>query len=159
MVDVAELPAFLEISVSPPGDLYVDDSLIRLSTDAEIVDVDTGRHIVRVENSRASNPIIIDTVHVVADEARRLDYTFTMPKPKPKPPQVKVYDVRIGSEWRVRATVFIDGEEQADRAPGTFSIKEGEHAIRFEFVDNSGESHSLDTVVYVRSGTRITFPK
>ena len=153
-VDVTELPAFLEISVSPPGDLYVDDSLIRLSTDAEIVDVDTGRHIVRVENRRASNPIIIDTVHVVADEARRLDYTFTMPKPKP-PPQERKVQVRIAS-IPLGSTVYIDGKRQAKPTPYTYPLKKGEHRIRLEHGDGA-ERLERDTTINAVGDTLTLF--
>ncbi len=155
-VDVTELPAFLEISVNPPGDLYVDDSLIRLSTDAEIVDVDTGRHIVRVENRRASNPIITDTVHVVADEARRLDYTFTMPKPKPKPPpqekkvQVGFASIPLGS------TIYIDGKRQAKPTPFTYHLKKGKHRIRFEHGDGA-ERLQRDTTINAVGDTLTLF--
>ncbi len=155
-VDVTELPAFLEISVSPSGDLYVDDSLIRLATDAEIVDVDTGPHIVRVENSRASNPIITDTVHVAADEARRLDYTFTMPKPKPKPPvqekkvQVGIASIPLGS------TVYIDGKRQTKPTPYTYPLEKGEHRIRLEHGDGA-ERLQRDTTINAVGDTLTLF--
>ncbi|MCK4372531.1 MAG: PEGA domain-containing protein, partial [candidate division Zixibacteria bacterium] len=154
VVDVTELPAFLEISVNPLGDLYVDDSLIRLSTDAEIVDVDTGRHIVRVENRRASNPIIIDTVHVVADEARRLDYTFTMPKPKP-PPQEKKVQVRIAS-IPLGSTIYIDGKRQAKPTPFTYYLKKGKHRIRLEHGDGA-ERLQRDTTINAVGDTLTLF--
>ena len=122
----------LEVSIQPKGDIYLDNSLLKAETDAWMVDIDTGQHIVRVENSKSTTPIKADTFYLMADSTEHLDFVFTMPQPKPKPPppekkvEVVIASIPLGS------TVFIDGKQQAKGTPYTYPMKKGEHRIRLE---------------------------
>ncbi|MDH3889894.1 MAG: serine/threonine protein kinase [candidate division Zixibacteria bacterium] len=149
----------LEISVKPEGDIYLDGSLLKAGADAWMVDVDSGQHIVRVENNKATTKVFADTFAILPDSTQRLNYAFSIPEPPPPPPEVKVYKVKIGSQWRKKAEVLIDNVAQADSAPWTYTIVEGEHNIRIKFDDETGRPQDLDTTVQIDSDTRITFPK
>ena len=146
----------LEVSIEPKSDLYLDDSLLRAGTDAWLVDIDTGRHIVRVENSKATTPIKADTFSLMADSTKRLDYVFTMPKPKP-PPQEKKVEVVIAS-IPMKASVFIDGKRQADLTPYTYPMKKGEHRIRLEY-GSGADKLERDTTINAVGDTLRVFLK
>ncbi len=153
MVDVSEPQGILEISVKPKGDIYLDDSLLKAGTDAWMHDIDTGRHFVRVENSKAISPVYSDTFSIMADSTQRLNYVFTFPAPEP--PEVKTVLVRIAS-IPLGSTVYIDGKRQSKPTPYTYPLKKGEHRIRLEHGDGA-ERLERDTTINAVGDTLTLF--
>jgi serine/threonine protein kinase len=154
MVDVSEPQGILEISVKPKGDIYLDDSLLKAGTDAWMHDIDTGRHVVRVENNKAISPIYSDTFSIMADSTQRLNYVFAFPAPKP-PPQEKKVQVRIAS-IPLGSTIYIDGKRQAKPTPFTYYLKKGKHRIRLEHGDGA-ERLQRDTTINAVGDTLTLF--
>lgn len=143
----------LEISLKPLGDIYLDGSLLKAQTDAWMVDIDTGRHMVRVENSKATTPILADTFSIMADSTVRLDFVFSMPAPPPPPPAKKV-EVVIAS-IPLGSTVFIDGKRQANGTPYTYPMKKGEHRIRLEYGSGADKLERDTTIIAVGDTLRV----
>jgi len=141
----------IAVAVDPSGEIYLDNELVQAQTDAWMDDVDTGRHVVRVENRRSLQKVYVDTVSLAADSTRRLDYRFTFP-----PPPEKKVDVVVASIPPM-ATVFIDDQRQANRTPYTYPMKKGEHRFRVVLETGSGESIVRDSTLNVVGDTTIQF--
>ncbi len=156
---VVPVLGLIKVMVDPSGDVYLDDSLVKGGARAWMARIDTGVHTVRVENKKATQKVLSRSFNLLADSTQELEFDFKIEKPKPPPPQIRTYKVAIGSEYRARGKVFIDGVAQTRPAPATYNIREGKRSIRFEFEDNSGKTVVLDTSVSIVSDTRITFPK
>jgi len=142
------------ISVTPYGDIYVDDSFLGKGiTDASVTS-DTGTHIIRVENRNATRKVLYDTVLLAADQTVRRSFRFTIPTrlvdtPEPEP---TYRNVIIVSKPR-GADVYIDGELQEQKTNYTFKFEPGEHIIRVRLTTLEGEElERQDTILVNKAG-------
>jgi len=153
--DISEIPVvpatgIISINVTPLGDIYVDDSLLGKRTKSASLTCDTGIHIIRVENEKATRKVRHDTVSLAADQVLPLTYRFTIPRPpvntaEPKP---LFREVVIGSNPR-GAKVFIDGELQRQKTPYTFKFTLGEHVVKVVKLTQEGEEVEQDSTILV----------
>ncbi len=133
---VQNIPATGEIiaSVRPYGDIYLDNALQGGKTTSLTFSADTGKHILRIENSEAVNKIISDTITVMAGAPVRKSYNFNMPKPvqvipSTAQPAEKMAVLIIGSN-PAGGDVYIDGLQQKRQTPNTFKVKPGSHNVK-----------------------------
>ena len=140
----------LEIGLQPRGDVYLDDRLIGRHRTAIDTTLDTGIHVIRVENRASREGRYRDTVRVAFGETVRRDYRFTFP-PAPEP-EPGPGEVRVGSRPR-GASVYIDGELQHQKTNYTFSLPTGSHIIRATLETEGVEQERIDTVRVVSDST------
>jgi serine/threonine protein kinase len=139
----------INISVTPSGDIYVDDSLLGRRTKSATLTCDTGIHIVRVENKKATRTRLQDTVLLAANQELPLTYRFIIPQEPPPPrPEPAFGQVRVGSN-PAGADVYIDGEKQRGKTIYTFKLKPGEHIIAVE-LDYEGTPLRAEQTVLVK---------
>lgn len=119
----------LLISISPNGDLYLNNELKTRGENEMSFNLDTGQYFIRVENSKSRQKAFADTVKILAGEATSRNYRFTFPEKKPKPPQEEYGYIRIGSMPKLGAEISIDGERQSNVTPYRFKLKAGRHII------------------------------
>ncbi|MBU0982674.1 MAG: PEGA domain-containing protein, partial [candidate division Zixibacteria bacterium] len=138
-----ELPAgTLAITVQPRGDVYVDDSLIARNQPTGTIQLDSGTHVVRVENSGSRERRHADTVQILGNDRVERSYAFTFP---PAQPQVKYGKINVGSRPR-GAAVYIDGELQKQKTNYTFQVPTGRHIVRGVLAGPDGNVIREDTV-------------
>jgi hypothetical protein len=144
----------INVKITPTGDLFIDDSLLAQGTQGLELSVDTGRHVIRVENAKARTKTRIDTVWVADGFTVSREYSFTIPqvsKPKP-PPRPTLGKVMVGSSPR-GATVYVDGKKQPQETIFTFEMASGSHTIRVEKLID-GNLVSADTTFVVKADQR-----
>jgi predicted Ser/Thr protein kinase len=160
---VASKPtAKINITVSPAGDIYIDDSLRARQSKMAEATVDTGVHYIRAENMESLEKRIYDTVRISPDEIKPRSYTFHFAgKPseeeatRPKPPAMGV--VIVGSR-PVGGKIYIDGALQARQTPNTFKLRPGMHSIRVQIKSEGGESIKDTTIILAGNDTsRVIF--
>ena len=93
-----------------------------------------------------------------SDEGDQADRPVSTPIPaEPAPVVVVKPDVEVvitavkGQYFFVNATVFIDGQKQADKTPYTFYLKPGPHNIRAEWEEN-GVTQKKSQTIKVQQG-------
>lgn len=149
----------IDFTISPRGDVYLDDGLIGQATDKILMVVDTGAHVVRVENPDSREKVLNDTV-IVTDTADAIrTYAFSSPPP-PEPPEthttqttqepdVKFGTVVVGSTPK-GADIIIDGELQPQKTNFSFNkIEPGSHTVRVVL-----DGKSADTTFVVKPDGR-----
>lgn len=139
----------IQLAVIPSGDIYFDGNLLGQNITDTSLAADTGRHVIRVENDRAVNKVITDTVYLAVDDSylQRYEFEFTEEKP-PESKPVTVTEtgkVLIGSRPR-GADVYIDGELQQQQTPYTFPLAVGIHIVRIELEVGGNLLSKVDTV-------------
>ena len=150
-IDVAPLKGHLIIVVDPRGDIYLDGIQQVRSKDRFEAEVDTGRHVIRVENRASRQKRFQDTLYVAPDESVTKTYRFTFP-PTPKPVAV-TGEVRVGSKPG-GATVYIDGKLQVGTTPYTYLLAPGRHIIRTTLLLDGDRVVRADTVRVVAGGSQ-----
>ena len=131
-IPVVPATGIISINVTPSGDIYVDDSLLGKRTKSASLTCDTGIHIIRVENEKATRKVRHDTVLLAADEKLTRDYRFIIRQEPPPPrPEPAFGQVKVGSN-PAGADVYIDGEKQREKTIYTFKLKPGKHIITVE---------------------------
>ncbi|HWR81760.1 MAG TPA: serine/threonine-protein kinase [Candidatus Deferrimicrobium sp.] len=149
------------VSVTPRGDVYCDDRLVAGKAAHALIPCDSGVHVIRVENSKAIPPVLIDTVRVLADQTLSRQYSFYLPPspdtPAALPPAPKSQDVVVVSKPR-GAEVLIDGILQQHRAPFTYRLTVGEHVIAVKTTIDGQEKQQEQTVRVGEPGSeKVTF--
>ena len=150
-VDLVPLRGRLTIEVEPRGDIYLNDIQEVRSEDRLEKDVDTGRHVIRVENRASREKRFEDTVHIAPDESATRSYRFTfLPTPEPTAP---TGEVKVGSKPG-GATVYIDGKRQSGTTPYTYPLPPGRHVIKATLLLEGGQLVRADTVRVVAGRTQ-----
>ncbi len=126
-----------EITVTPWGDLLVDDFLIQTRVSNKRVPLEAGRHVIRVINRDAREPQeFVDTVEVAANQTVSWEHEFKMPSAPPsvreeEPPQLPpAYGSLIVSSRPPRQDIYIDGQLMIQKTPYTFSLSPGPHTVK-----------------------------
>ena len=139
----------LSVSVNRPSDIYVDGSLeMRRATSWEDK-LETGRHIVRVENTGSNERVKVDTVDIEADQNLKREFSFTArtttPVNRPATGRLIVLSLPTG------ASIFVDGELIEDgQTPHTLTLPSGKRAIKAVLLDGN---RSLESSVTISKGT------
>lgn len=139
----------IAVAVTPQGDIYLDDSLVADGEDMVEIEADTGRHIVRVENSRSRQKRFVDTLYVAEGFTSQREYGFTFPPPPEDKPEPAVGQIRVWT-WPDEATVFIDGKRQDYLTNFTFEVPTGRHTVRAERDTDTGVK-SADTTLLIKA--------
>ena len=157
-LDISGIPVIpatgtISISVTPSGDIYVDDSLLGKGATSRSLTCDTGIHIIRVENEKATRKVRHDTVSLAADQVLTRNYGFTIRQESPPPPPEPAFgQVKVGS-IPAGADVYIDGEKQREKTIYTFKLKPGEHIIAVELDDEGTPLRAEQTVLVKKDST------
>jgi len=150
-IDMAPLKGHLTIEIDPRGDIYLDDIQQARSKNRFEAEVDTGRHVIRVENRASRQKRFQDTLHIAPDESVTQSYRFTfLATPEPV---VTTGEVRVGSKPG-GATVYVDGELQVGTTPYTYLLASGRHIIRTTLVLDGDQVVRADTIQVVTGGTQ-----
>lgn len=154
-LDISGIPVIpatgtISISVTPSGDIYVDDSLLGKGAMSRSLTCDTGIHIIRVENKEATRKVRYDTVLLAADQVLTRNYGFIIPRPPVDTPLRKPEfgEVRVWSKPG-DAIVYIDGKLRKGRTPNTFKLEPGRHVIMVK-LEFQGELLTKDTTILVK---------
>jgi serine/threonine-protein kinase len=135
---------FLEISVNPNGDIYIDDELYGSDEKEVTIDLDTGQHIIRVANSKSIQKEIRKTVYLLEDSTESLNFEFSFQPAEP----VQAYGrVVVGSKPIDGGIVFIDGNVQDRRTNNTFKLTTGIHYIKVVLTLDGKELEKVDSVM------------
>ncbi|MFH1686368.1 MAG: serine/threonine-protein kinase [bacterium] len=145
----------IDISVSPRGDIYIDDSLVAEGEAATNLEYEAGRHVIRVENSASIEKRHIDTVYVAEGFGVTRDYSFSFPAPPKPEPKPVLGKIMIWSRPR-DATIYIDGKKQDLLTPMTFDVEAGSHSVRVE-ASVEGVLRQADTTIIVKSDSTHKF--
>lgn len=157
----------LSLSIEPSGKLYLGEELIGSDISSQSITGDTGQYIVRIENNRATNSPIVDTVEIFADQNINRSYAFNFPPVnndvaednEPAPPPVKGKGtVLVGSRPR-GADIFIDGKLQSEKTPYTFTLVEGQHIFKLALDLEGRRFEFIDTVRVEKNGEHRVFYK
>ncbi len=140
--------ADLLVTIRPQGDLFIDDRPSGTAQKEARLALDAGRHIIRVENSAASQKTLTDTVMLAAGARVNRTYQFALPEAIPAPATGRV---SVGSKPLLNAIVYIDGQLQPHRTPYTFILPGGKHVIR-AVLDIDGVNHEKTDSVLVEKG-------
>jgi serine/threonine protein kinase len=132
MTPVVPATGTIAITVTPSGDIYVDDSLLGKRVTSRSLTCDTGIHFIRVENKEAARKVRYDTVLLAADQVLTRDYGFIIRQESPPPPPEPAFGQVIVGSSPAGADVYIDGEKQREKTIYTFKLKPGEHIIAVE---------------------------
>lgn len=148
----------IRLTIVPSGDVYFDGNLIGMGISGTSLISDTGRHIIRLENSDAINRLIIDTISLAAGEELQRRYSFEFPAtPSPKPEAVVgTGKVLVGSRPR-GADIYIDGRYQEHQTPYTFTLNAGQHIVKVELETGGEILVHIDTVIVTKDGTHKVF--
>ncbi|MDD3731130.1 MAG: protein kinase [candidate division Zixibacteria bacterium] len=148
---VAIPEGYLEITIQPAGDIYVDNQLRGKNKTRLELALETGRHKIRVVNGNSVEKSFEREV-VIAENTRRTEsFKFSSIRPEPEPIVVRV---RIGSRPLNGATVYIDGERQALKTPNTYELTPGKHIIRGVLTTEDGRTlDKTDTLVVIENQT------
>jgi hypothetical protein len=149
-IPVVPVTGTINVSVTPSGDIYVDDSLLGKGATSSSLTCDTGIHIIRVENKEAARKVRYDTVLLAADQVLTRSYRFTIPKPPVDTPVQKPEfgEVRVWSQPG-DAVVYIDNKLRKGRTPNTFKLEPGYHTIMVK-LEFQGELLTEDTTILVK---------
>jgi len=147
----------LILSITPSGDVYIDETLVGGAVGDTILTMDTGIHTIRVENEKAVNKIIFDTISLAEGESLPRRYTFDMPRAKveeqerkPEPP--KDYGkVSVGSRPR-GADIYINGKLQDKQTPYRFTLETGQYIIKLVLPSGGNIYEYVDTVNITKDG-------
>jgi serine/threonine protein kinase len=171
-------PGTLAVSVHPSGDIFLDDKIAAKASRSTSLSGAAGPHVVRVENSGATNSPLIDTVAFASGQTLQRSYEFTMAgkvpssadskrsqltieerKPIPTQPSQGVGSVIVISRPTIGADIYIDGDLQADKTPYTFrKIPAGRHSIKSTLVLDGQALEQTKTVDVVADSThRVEF--
>jgi serine/threonine protein kinase len=173
----------MDISITPAGSLFIDNTLISPSTTGESVPLQPGRHIIRVKNERAVNKKeFVDTIQLAANMKLARNYAFTLPPPtKEKDLRVhqevsradqEIVSNKDGSDDETPAEqpppasgslvilssplggdIYIDGVLQEYKTPYTFDLPPGKHTVRIRVEKNGRTVDSLYTIT-IESGKK-----
>ncbi len=138
----------LLLTIEPYGKVYLDDSLVEKRASQFRMECDTGTHVVRIENRKATVKVIHDTISVSRDETITREYTFTIktaPPPSSTPPKTTLVNVVVVSKPR-GAYVYIDGKKQKQQTNYTFKLKPGRHIITARLTYGGEERQLVDTI-------------
>jgi len=154
-IDMAPLKGHLTIEVDPRGDIYLDDVQQVRSEGRFEAEVDTGRHLIRVENRASRQKRFQDTVHIAPDESVTKSYRFTfLPTPEPAAATGMVV---VGSRPR-GADIYIDHVLQPQKTNYTFSLPPGRHIFRATLLVEGGQLVRADTIrVFADSTNTLMF--
>ncbi len=143
----------IDITAAPFGDIYVDGNLLGRGLKDTSLICDTGRHIIRVENRKATRKMRHDTVWLAADEIVSRAYTFTFPKPPVDTVESEpaFRDVVVVSNPR-GAYVYIDGKQQHNQTPYTFKFTPGEHVVKVKKTIEGEELEQERTILVGKDG-------
>jgi predicted Ser/Thr protein kinase len=156
----------LKVTVSPSGDIYVDNQVVRENSPEATLKLDTGYHDLVVRNNAAAEKKeFSDRFHVTADTTIALSYHFALParaKPTegstPSKPAGRHGELRVGSKPLIGATVYIDGELQRRTTPSAFNLRPGEHIVRATLLIDGQTKERVDTVAVVAdSSAKVIF--
>jgi len=150
---------YLAISAEPYGDLYLDGALIGLNVSDTTLSRDAGLHVLTIQNAKADNRVIVDTVVIGPNENIQRNYAFEIPTPpqhRTDPAPAATGKVLVGSIPR-GADIFIDGQRQPNQTPYTFTLETGKHEIKI--IINTGGKNlvHIDTVNITKDGTEKVF--
>lgn len=143
----------LQISVSPSGDIYIDNALSARHSNLALATADTGTHYIRIENQQSIEKQILDTIILAAGQNLIRNFTLHFPEKiaghtdtPPKVASEPIGIVIVGSK-PMGAKIFIDGIFQEKRqTPNTFKLRPGTHKIRVEL---GSENVPRDTVINI----------
>ncbi|MDH4156589.1 MAG: serine/threonine protein kinase [candidate division Zixibacteria bacterium] len=155
----------LKVTVTPRGDIYVDNRLVEENSTGADLTLDTGRHSVIIRNDRAVNREFSGDVQVVSDTTVTVAYAFRFPPPEsttpadsPPEPAETEGEVRVGSKPTIGADIYIDGRLQNRKSPSAFRLEPGTHIIRAVLIVDGEPRERVDTVaVEAASSTKIIF--
>jgi hypothetical protein len=144
----------LVVNVSPGGDIYLGDRLLKRDATSLDVTVDTGAYVLRAENPRAETKIQTRRIRIAEGETCEHTFTFTIPPPKPK---IDSIEVRVGSDPRggdiyVNGRQYFftqDGRRVPARTPNTLWLPRGSYTITVKITKGDGtvEERSKNLVV------------
>jgi serine/threonine protein kinase len=140
---VAASTGRIVIDVDPRGDIFLDGRQLGLGQSRSQTEVDTGSHIIRVENSASRQKALEESVRVEAGETINRTFRFTFPSAQPQGRTDG--EVRIGSRPR-GADIYIDGDMQEQKTPYTFRLAPGLHVFRGLLLVSGEELERIDTV-------------
>jgi serine/threonine protein kinase len=153
----------IEVSVTPSGDIYVDDSLLERGQSYASLTCDTGLHVVRVENRKSSEKKYQDTVMVKPGGVETRSYIFSFPSVAQdtsvasRPPVPDSGKVAVGSTPR-GADIYIDGQLMSHPTPYTFTVETGRHVIKATSVYEGQVLAKEDTILVEKNTTQnVTF--
>ncbi len=163
LIESPEVTGRLEITVTPSGDIYVDDALIESDAAGATVTLDTGAHSIYVSNDGAVNKEIRDNVTLTPDTTILRSYTFRFPsaqpaKPTPAKPAAAYGELKVGSKPTIGADIYIDGKLQSRKTPTAIQLKPGRYSVRAVLDMDGTPKELLETVtVTADSSARIMF--
>ncbi|PKK84976.1 MAG: hypothetical protein CVT49_00095 [candidate division Zixibacteria bacterium HGW-Zixibacteria-1] len=152
----------LALTIAPSGDFYFDGSLIGAAIAETSLTSDTGMHYIRVENNRAVNKIMHDTIYLSPGEILPRRYTFELAQvkePEPEPERKPVTGngkVLVGSRPR-GGDIYIDGKLQEQQTPFTFNLSNGQHIIKINVEQGGKMLAYVDTVKVEINGSHRVF--
>jgi hypothetical protein len=141
---------YLIVEVAPRGNITVDDELVARRENRFATGLDTGLHIIRVENSASRERRFRDTIRLAGGDTVSRSYRFTFPPPPE--PEPATGEVRVGSRPR-GAEVFIDGTLQMQKTNYTFHLPPGRHIVRATLLLGGEVLERADTLLVVADST------
>ena len=156
------------ISVSPSGDIYFDNQLIRSGVSSYTHTASPGTHTLRVENDSAIDPVKSETIRIIAGQQLRRSFAFQfaaapLEPEKTTPTEDLAVDNSLPTDsgkivvtaGRISgATVKIDGKEIGSPLPHTFTLSLGSHLIQ---VTHPKSGAIADTAIVIESGVKHIF--
>lgn len=119
----------MELTVSPSGDIYIDDELRGRDKNNLRLTLDTGTYIIRVENRRSVQKAIVDTIYLAENARISRNFRFSFPSQKPDKPAQVFGRLGVGSRPVNGAVIYIDGQRQEHRTPYSFKLKSGQYIV------------------------------
>lgn len=157
IIPVLQATGTINISVTPSGDIYVDDSLLRGNAAGASLTTDTGTHIVRVENKEATRRVLYDTVSLAENQVLQLTYGFTIREKPPVPPPEPAFGELVVWSSPRDADVYIDGKLRKGRTPNTFKVEPGEHIVTVKKTVQGEDLTDEDTILVKKDSTHKVF--
>ncbi len=136
----------ITVAVQPRGDIYIDGDLVGKDEEQALVTLDTGRHIIRVENQGSVQKVMVDTILLAENGNETSNFRFTFPSSQPKQ---ALTSIRVGSKPLNGALVYIDGQLQDRRTPNTYEVTSGRHVIKAVLTLAGKQLERTDTVSVV----------
>jgi serine/threonine protein kinase len=129
----------INLTIRPTGDVYINNDLMARDKSSYLARLDTGLTIVRVENNKAMEKELVDTIALANNATVNREYVFHIPTDTQiaKPPVKSFGTVLVGSHPK-GGDIYIDDELREEKTPYSFRLPAGKHVIRVE-VDNEGE--------------------
>jgi|GEM_PF-518196 len=141
----------LLVTIRPQGDLYVDGRLKGSAQTQARLSLETGRHILRVENAASVQKSLTDTVVLTAGGQIIRAYQFTLSE-TPSPPVASSGRVSVGSKPLLNAAIYIDGQLQSQQTPYTFTLPGGKHVFRAVLEIDGVTREKIDSVIVQNGG-------